>query len=158
MEDPSGSAHPFAPPLKIVGAHRGPAIEGNAPVLSPFLREHVVLEVRLGRSATEPIERKFIGARKNVGAVITDAEGNIAHQRHTALLRMRFDVPPLQACDPLHVTEEIQTTPHGWLLLLREITEPITSTLDRLMLGRPPVPRGAALVFLDKNSKQRVIV
>src|SRR5213596_3125837 len=79
MKDPSDSAHPFAPPLKIVGAHGAPAIERNAPVLSPFLRERVVLEVRLGRRATEPIEQEFIRARENVGAVITDAEGNVAH-------------------------------------------------------------------------------
>src|SRR5207342_1941111 len=104
MKDPSGSAHPFSPPLKIVGAHGAPAVERNAPVLSPFLRERVVLEMRLGRCATEPIEQEFIGTRENVGAVITDAEGNVAHQRHAALLRMRFNVAPLLVCDPLHVT------------------------------------------------------
>ena len=64
MKDPSGSAHPFSPPLKIVGAHGAPAIERNAPVLSPFLRERVVLEMRLRRSATEPIEQKFVGREK----------------------------------------------------------------------------------------------
>jgi len=116
MKDPSGAAHPFAPPLKIVGAHGVPAVERNAPVLSPFLCERVILEMRLGRRATEPIEQKFIGPRENVGAVITDAEGNVAHQRHAALLRMRFNVAPLLVCDPLHVTEEIQTARHGWLL------------------------------------------
>ena len=113
MKDPSGTAHPFAPPLKIVGAHGAPAIERNAPVLSPFLRECVVLEMRLGRRATEPIEQKFVRARENVGAVITDAERNVAHQRHAALLRMRFNVAPLLLCDPLHVTEEIETARHG---------------------------------------------
>ena len=113
MKDPSGSSDPFSPPLKIVGAHGAPAIERNAPVLSPFLRERVILEMRLGRSATEPIEQKFVGARENVGAVITDTERNVAHQRHAALLRVRFDVAPLLLCDPLHVTEEIQTARHG---------------------------------------------
>ncbi len=107
MKDPSGSTHPFAPPLKIVRAHGVPAIERNAPVLSPFLCERVVLEIRLGRRATEPIEQEFIRARENVGAVITDAKWNVAHQRHAALLCVRFDVAPLLMCDPLHITEEI---------------------------------------------------
>ena len=115
MKDPSGSADPFSPPLEIVGAHGAPAIERNAPVLAPFLRERVVFKMRLRRSATEPVEQKFIGVRENIGAVITDAERNIAHQRHAALLRVRFDVAPLLLCDPLHVTEEIQTARHGCL-------------------------------------------
>ena len=113
--------------------------------------------MRLRRSATEPIEQKFVGTRENVGAVITDAERNVAHQRHAALLRMRFDVAPLLLCDPLHVTEEIQTARHGCLLLQRKIAQPIASTFDRLMLLRPLVPRGAALILLDKNAEQRVI-
>src|SRR6266487_1243922 len=75
----SRGTHPFAPPLKIVRAHYAPAVERNAPVLSPFLRKRVVLEIWLGRRATEPIEQEFIRAGKNVGAVITDTEGNVAH-------------------------------------------------------------------------------
>ena len=103
--------------------------------------------MRLGRRATEPIEQEFIRTRENVGAVITDAEGNVAHQRHAALLCMRFDVAPLLVCDPLHVTEEIETARHGWLLLRRKIAQPIASTFDRLMLRRPLVPCGAALIL-----------
>jgi hypothetical protein len=79
MKDSSGSSDPFSPPLKIVGAHGAPAVERNAPVLSPFLCKRVVLEMRLRRSTTEPIEQKFVGMRENVGAVITDAEWNVAH-------------------------------------------------------------------------------
>src|SRR3954468_13530792 len=88
MKDSSGSADSLLPPLKIVGAHGAPAVERNAPVLSPFLRERVVLEVRFGRRATEPIEQKFMGARENVGAVITNTEWNVAHQRYATLLRV----------------------------------------------------------------------
>src|SRR4029078_11299633 len=119
MKHSSGTADTLSPPLEIVGAHGAPAVERNAPVLSPFLCERVVLEVWLWRRAAEPIEQKFIGARENIGAVITDAEWNIAHQRDAALLRMRFDVAPLLLCDPLHVTEKIQTARHGRLFLLR---------------------------------------
>src|SRR4051812_12621041 len=137
MKNRSGSADPFSPPLKIIGAHRAPAVQRNAPVLSPFLCERVILEMRLRRSATEPIEQKFIGTRENIGAVITDSERNVAHQRYTALFRVRFDLAPLLLCDPLHVAEEIQTARHCRLLLLREIAQPITSTLRRPMLRRP---------------------
>src|SRR6202040_3288062 len=91
MKDPSGAAYPFAPPLKIGRAHCAPLVERDAPVLTPFLSERVVLEERLGRRATEPVEHEFIRAREDVGAVVTDTKGNIAHQRHTALFRMRFD-------------------------------------------------------------------
>src|ERR1051326_517919 len=105
MKRPPGSAHPFAPPLKIVRAHCTPAIERNAPVLSPFLRKRVVLENWLRRSATEPVEDEFIRARENVGAVVTDAKRNVAHQRHATLFGVRLDVPPLLISDPLHVTD-----------------------------------------------------
>src|SRR4030095_633917 len=44
MKVPESAAYPFPPPLKIVRAHRAPAVERNAPVLPPFLRERVVLE------------------------------------------------------------------------------------------------------------------
>src|SRR5207244_11445687 len=95
--------------------------------LTPFCRAGVVFEMRRGRRAAEPIEDGLIPAGENVGAVITDAERNVAHQRHAALLRIRFNAPPLLMCDPLHVTEEIQTARNGVLLLLREITHPIRS-------------------------------
>src|SRR5215470_13208636 len=103
MKNPPGTAYPFAPPLKIVRAHCAPAIERDAPVLSPFLRERIVLEMWLGRCTAKPIEDELIPARENVGAIITDAERNVAHQRHAALLRMCLNVSPLLVCNPLHV-------------------------------------------------------
>src|SRR6476660_7635659 len=121
MKDPPGSTDPFAPPLKIVRAHCAPAIERNAPVLSPFLCKWVVLENWFGRSATKPVEHEFIPARENVSAVITNTEGNVAHQRHATLLRMRFDFSPLLISDPLHVTKEVSASCKGCLLVVREI-------------------------------------
>ena len=73
------TADALAPPLKIVRAHSVPAIKRNTPVLTPLLRERVVLEVWFGRRATEPVQHEFIPARENVSAAITDAERNIAH-------------------------------------------------------------------------------
>src|SRR5215211_5887504 len=137
MKNPPGTAHPFAPPLKIVPAHDAPAIKRNAPVLSPFLCKCVVLENWLGRSATEPVEHEFIPARENVGAVITDTEGNVAHQRHTALFRMRFDIAPLLMSDPLHVTKEVSAFCEGYLFVAREIAYPLAGTFSGLMMGRP---------------------
>src|SRR5215475_9648892 len=134
MKDPPGSTDPFAPPVKIVRAHCAPAIERNAPVLSPFLCKWVVLENWLRRSATKPIEHEFIPARENVGAVITDAEWNVAHQRHAALLRIRFDISPLLMSDPLHVTKEVSASCEGCLSVMREIAYPIASTFNALMV------------------------
>ena len=79
VKDAPDGAHPFAPPLKVVRAHGAPAIERDTPILPPFLRESVVFEMRLGRRAAEPIEDELIPAAENVGAVITDAERNVAH-------------------------------------------------------------------------------
>src|SRR6266513_4798607 len=95
MKDMPDSAHPLAPPHKIVCAHSVPAIERNTPVLAPFLRERVVFEVRFGRCAAAPLEHEFIPPRENVGAVITDAKWNIAHYRHATFLGVRFDRAPL---------------------------------------------------------------
>ena len=75
---PNGT-YAHAPPVEIVRAHPVPAIKRNTPVLSPFLRELVVLEVQFRRRATGPIKREFLWPRENVGAVITDAKWNIAH-------------------------------------------------------------------------------
>src|SRR4029453_12439948 len=86
MKNAPDSPDAFAPPLKIAPAHSVPAIERNAPVLAPFLRESVVLEVRLGRRSAAPIEHEFIRPRENVSAVITDAEWNIAHKGYAAFL------------------------------------------------------------------------
>src|ERR1700756_3758792 len=79
MKDVPDGSHPFSPPLKIVRTHRAPPIKRNAPVLAPFLRERVILKGRLGRCAARPIEHELIPARENIGAVVTDAERNIAH-------------------------------------------------------------------------------
>src|SRR6266498_1293284 len=79
MKDASGSVNALSPPSKTVRAHSIPPIKRNTPVLSPFLRERVVLEMRLGRSTAEPVEYEFIRSRENICAVITDAKWNIAH-------------------------------------------------------------------------------
>src|SRR5215831_1408504 len=158
MKDPPGSTDPFAPPLEIVCAYCAPAIERNAPVLSPFLCKWVVLENWLGRSATKPVEHEFIPARENVSAVITNTEGNVAHQRHAALLRVRFDVPPLLMSNPLHVTKEISALCKTCLSVMREIAYPITGTFSALMLRWPSIPCGAVVIFFDENAEERVIV
>src|SRR5215831_6551212 len=151
MKGPPGSTDPFAPPLKIVCAHYAPAIERNAPVLSPFLCKWVVLENWLGRSATKPVEHEFIPARENVSAVITNTEGNVAHQRHAALLRMRLNVSPLLIGNPLYVTKEVSASCDGCPSVMREIAYPVASTFSALMLRRPLIPRGATVIFFDKN-------
>src|SRR5205823_14079386 len=84
MKNTLDRADAFAPPLKIVRAHPVPVIKRNTPVLSPFLGELIVLEVRLGRRAASPIEHEFIRPRENVGAVVADAKRSIAHQGDAA--------------------------------------------------------------------------
>src|SRR5262249_19937174 len=158
MKDPPGSTDPFAPPLKIVRAHCAPAIERNAPVLSPFLCKWVVFENWLGGRAAKPIQHEFIGARETVGAVIADTEGDVAHQRHAALLRVRFNIPPLLMSNPLHVTKEISALCKACLPVMREIAYPVASTFNALMVRRPSIPCGATIVFLDENAEKRVIV
>src|SRR6476620_1159493 len=153
MKNTPGSAYPFAPPLEIVRAHRGPAIKRNAPVLSPFLCKRVILENWLRRSATEPVEDEFIWVRENVGAVVTDAKRNVAHQRHAALFGIRFDVPPLLISDPLHVTKKVSACCETCLLVVRETAYPVASTFSALMLRRPSIPSGATVTFLDENTE-----
>ena len=116
--------HTLAPPLEIVRAHPVPAVERNPPVLSPFLRELVVLEVRFGRCAAGPIEHEFIPPRENVGAIITDAKRNITHQRNAAFFGIRFDLPPLLMRDPLHIREEIFAVLYGCSSVLWQIVQP----------------------------------
>src|SRR5204862_6988202 len=127
------------------------------PVVPPVFADLVVLERWLGWRAAGPLEQELVRAPSAIGAVIADTEWNVTHQGHAALLRVRFHVAPLLVCYPLHVTEEIQTSADGCLLLLRHITQPIASTFDRVMLRRPLVPRGTAVILLDKNAEQSVV-
>src|SRR4029077_10559507 len=106
MKNAPDGTHTLAPPFEIVRAHPIPAIKRNPPVLPPFLGKLVVLEVVFGRRAAGPVEREFIGPRENVGAIITDPKGNIAHQRNFAFFGIRFDLTPLLMGYPLHITEE----------------------------------------------------
>ena len=54
-----------------------------------------------------PIESEFARPREDIGAVIIDAEGNVPHERDSALLGKRVDLAPLLVRDPLHVAKEI---------------------------------------------------
>src|ERR1700694_164853 len=91
METAPHAPGALAPPIEILLAHRIPAKKRNAPVLSPFLGELVVLEIRFRRRPTAPIQPEFIAARKNIRAVITDAEWNVAHESDLPLFRVGFD-------------------------------------------------------------------
>src|SRR5258708_7894141 len=66
VKDVLHSADALSPPLQIVRSHRLPAINRNAPVLSPFLGKLVVLEVGLRRRAAGPLERELVWSRENV--------------------------------------------------------------------------------------------
>src|SRR5881227_4003251 len=81
VEDSSYAAHPLSPPREILCAQCWPVVNRDAPVLSPFHRELVVLEVRLWWRASRPVEMKNLALAENVGAVVTDAKRNVAHQR-----------------------------------------------------------------------------
>src|SRR5207248_1685131 len=63
VEDSLHTAHPPPPPVQVSRSHHVPAIKRNAPVLSPLLRELIVLKVRLRRRAAGPVDRKFAAAR-----------------------------------------------------------------------------------------------
>src|SRR5436190_1160096 len=56
----SHSTDPPAPPIEIPRPHYIPAVKWDSPVLSPFLGELVILEVRLRRRATRPIDRELL--------------------------------------------------------------------------------------------------
>lgn len=80
MKNACDCAHTFAPPRKIVRAHPVPVIKRDTPVLAPFLGELILFEIGFGRGPAGPIEYEFIRVRENVGAMIADAEWDIAHQ------------------------------------------------------------------------------
>src|SRR5437868_11126554 len=96
----------------------------DTPVLSPFLSELIVLEMRFRRGTAAPIEREFIRTRENIGAVIIYAERNIAHQRNAAAFGVCFNRGPLFACNPLDVTEKIFTTVETFFLFRRLSLKP----------------------------------
>src|SRR5438067_12604733 len=57
VKDFAHAAHPPPPPIQVSRSHHVPAVKRNAPILSPFLGERVVLEVWLRRSDTRTVDR-----------------------------------------------------------------------------------------------------
>src|SRR2546423_8477220 len=117
-------ANALPPPIEIALAHFRPAIKRDAPVLSPLLRELVVLEMRFRRRAAEPIERELVRPREDVGTVVADPEWNVAHQRDAALVGVAFDFRPLVVRDPLYVTKQIFVAQMRLPPILRLLAQP----------------------------------
>ena len=107
VEDSFYAAHTLAPPGEILRTHRRPVINRNAPVLSPLNRELVIFEIRFRRCAPRPIEMENLPLRENIRAVITDTEGNVAHESDAMFPGKSPQLAPLLVRDPLHVTEEL---------------------------------------------------
>src|SRR5581483_985241 len=101
VENLAHAAHALPPPGEIVRPHRLPVVKRNAPVLSPLDRELVVFEIRLGRRAAAPIQTEVVRPAKNIRAIQTNTERNVAHQGDAALVRVTADVAPLLVRDPL---------------------------------------------------------
>src|SRR5260370_17687753 len=59
MEAASNTADALSPPIEVAVTHYVPVKNWDAPVLSPLLRELVVLAMGLGRPPPPPIARKF---------------------------------------------------------------------------------------------------
>src|ERR1700693_852313 len=74
-------ADSFPPPIETAILHCRPAIHGDPPVLSPFLSEPVVFEMRFRGCAAAPIERELLRPGEHVRTVIADTKRNVAHQR-----------------------------------------------------------------------------
>src|SRR6266566_5171741 len=106
VEDSFYAAHPLSPPGEILRAHRRPVINRDPPVLSPLDRELVIFEIWFRRRAPRPIEMEDVPLSENIRAVITDAEGNIAHKRDPVFLGKFPQLTPLFVRDPLHVGKE----------------------------------------------------
>src|ERR1700732_1612827 len=100
------AAHALPPPIEISIAHDIPAEKWDAPVLPPFLRELVFLEIGFGRGAAGPIQRKFVWPRKNVRTVVTNPEWDVTHEGDAALFGVGFDGRPLFVRNPLPVPEK----------------------------------------------------
>src|SRR6476620_365712 len=66
------SINTLPPPIEITAPHQVPAIDGDAPVLSPLLRKRIVLKIWLGGRPVFPNKHEQLGVRKDVGDVITN--------------------------------------------------------------------------------------
>ena len=158
MEAASNTADALSPPIEVAVTHYVPVKKWDTPVLSPLLGELVVLEMGLWRRAPAPIERKFVPSRKNIGAVIIDAEWNVAHQGKATLFGIRLNPGPLFVRNPLNVVEEIVAIVKLSFLLGRLPFEPGPRRFNALMLSRPFVPRFVLTVFFHERAKERVVI
>src|SRR5438874_2483034 len=153
----ANAADTLPPPIEIPITHPIPMKNRNAPILSPFLGELVVLKMGFRRRAAAPLERKLIRPRENISAVKVNAEGNVAHQGNAAPFGVGFDRRPLFVRDPLDVTKEIFTIVKLLFLFRRLPIQPNARGLDVLMFSRPFIPGFAFAVLFHQRAKECVI-
>ena len=154
VEDSPDAAHSLSPPGEILRPHRRPVINWDPPVLSPLDRELVIFEIRFRWRAPRPIEMEDVPLSENIGAVITDTEGNVAHESDLAFLSKFSHLTPLLVGDPLHVGKEFlaprKLCPH----LCRLFRQPGARCLRVAMFPLPFVPRFALPVQFHENAKK----
>src|SRR5437899_1997804 len=158
MEAASNTADALSPPIEVAVTHYVPVKKWDAPVLSPLLGELVVLEMGFGRRAAAPIMRKFIRSRENIGAVIINAERNVAHQGKATLFGIRLNPGPLFVRNPLNVAKGIFAIVKLFFLFRGLSLQPGARGIDALMFSRPFVPRFALTIFFHQRAKKRIVV
>ncbi len=135
-----------------------PTIERNAPVLAPLLEKRIALAHPLGRRTAAPIEVEFIALEKHIAGMPADADGHIAHQFHSARIRMLAQRLPLAVAQPLHEGEKPEPVINHRRIAPPQIVHIIAGLARHLAGLRPLVPGQRLAVMLHQKAEQAVIV
>lgn len=106
-EDLGEAAETFAPPCEASFCHGLPVIEGDAPVLAPFVDEGIFCGVTFGWGSAEPMGLEYGAVEKYVCRVEGYADGEVSHEFDPAVVGVGAEIEPLAEAEPLGVGEEV---------------------------------------------------
>ena len=135
IEQLRGVRRARAKPAEVVLIHRRPQVRGEAPALA------VGGEV-VGRRAERDVGLELIAVSPHVGALASDDERHVAHERDASELQLGASGAPLLVREPLevHLLEDLRTEPAVVTRRGREREDLRSSIAFVRRPGRPAVP------------------
>ena len=158
VESGADLADALPPPGEIFLAMLIPFVEGDAPILAPLGGEGIIGEIVVGARAAAPLVIEELRVSPDIGAEVTDSEGDIAHQGDAFGGGVRFSGEPLLIGEPLEVLVEADLVEEGIAVGGGEMIEPEASEGRGLVMSGPPVPAFAVVIFGEERAEEGVVV
>ena len=148
--------HALTPPVEIALPQLRPVVKRYPPVLAPFVGERIGFKNPLRRRSSAPAMIENLVIRPHIGAVVRNAEWDVAHERDVERIGLGAERCPLRRRDPLHPHREAHLVGDLAPKRRRLRGEPLLRSGKSALLLRPHVPAFAALAFIHEHAEKRV--